>query len=226
MNEPQKRTLRRMLAELVVLLLLLPLQARAADYRCTAQLPVEVRTAGSATAEIFTVTLAAEDGAPPPDQEAVQVQGHGTASFTGLAYTAPGDYRYTVRQSAGTTAHMTYDATVYTVTVRVTNRADGSLGTEIWATGQTGGDKTGLLLFQNRYDPPSPTAAPTAAPTASPAVTTTRAAAAPRAPQPRRPGAGALPQTGDALPVTLLGVLALAGGTGFALTVGRAKRKK
>ena len=177
MNNAQKRTLRRIIIEAALLLLLLPLQARAAEYKCTAELPVEVRTSGAATAERFTITLTPEDGAPAPAADTVQVKGSGTASFTGLTYTAPGDYRYTVRQCAGGTAHMTYDATVYTVTVRVTNRPNGGLGAEIWATGGSS-EKTGLLLFQNRYDPP---AAPT--PTPAPAKTTRP----PRTPRPSPP---------------------------------------
>ena len=143
MNNTQKRTLRRIIIEAALLLLLLPLQARAAEYKCTAELPVEVRTSGAATAERFTITLTPEDGAPAPAADTVQVKGSGTAGFTGLTYTAPGDYRYTVRQCAGGTAHMTYDATVYTVTVRVTNQPNGGLGAEIWATGGSS-EKTGL----------------------------------------------------------------------------------
>ena len=61
MNNTQKRTLRRIIIEAALLLLLLPLQARAAEYKCTAELPVEVRTSGAATAERFTITLT-----PPP----------------------------------------------------------------------------------------------------------------------------------------------------------------
>lgn len=66
MNNTQKRTLRRIIMEAALLLLLLPLQARAAEYKCTVELPVEVRTSGAATAERFTITLTPEDGAPPP----------------------------------------------------------------------------------------------------------------------------------------------------------------
>ena len=150
---------------------------------------------GAATAERFTITLTPEDGAPAPAADTVQVKGSGTAGFTGLTYTAPGDYRYTVRQCAGGTAHMTYDATVYTVTVRVTNQPNGGLGAEIWATGGSS-EKTGLLLFQNRYDPP-------AAPTPTPAPAKTTPVPAHPAPKP------ALPQTADPMPVTLLAALAV-----------------
>ena len=87
MNNTQKRTLRRIIIEAALLLLLLPLQARAAEYKCTAELPVEVRTSGAATAERFTITLTPEDGAPAPAADTVQVKGSGTASFTGLTYT-------------------------------------------------------------------------------------------------------------------------------------------
>lgn len=205
MNNTQKRTLHRIVLEVALLLLLLPLQARAAACQTTAELPVEVRCAGAATAERFAITLTPEDGAPAPAQDTVQIQGSGTASFTGLSYTAPGDYRYTVRQSMGSTPHTTYDATVYTVTVRVTNQPGGGLGTEIWATGGSG-DKTGLLLFQNRYDPP---AAPTAAPTAAPASARPTAPSAHRAP--------ALPQTGDAFPVGWLAALAVLSAGGMAV---------
>ncbi len=66
MINTQKRTLRRIIIEAALLLLLLPLQARAAEYKCTAELPVEVRTSGAATAERFTITLTPEDGAPAP----------------------------------------------------------------------------------------------------------------------------------------------------------------
>lgn len=202
MNDAQKRTLRRILLEAALLLLLLPLQARADVYQCTAELPVEVRTAGAATSERFTIVLTPQDGAPAPTADTVQIQGSGTASFTGLIYTAPGDYRYTVRELAGDTPYMTYDATVYTVTVRVTNQPDGSLGAEIWATGATS-EKTGLLLFQNRYDPPTaPTATPT--PTAAPTAK----------PTPTHP-APALPQTGDALPVGVLWLLLVVSAAGF-----------
>lgn len=220
MNDTQKRTLRRIILETALLLLLLPLQARAAvypsaaGYQTTAELPVEVRTAGAATAEQFTITLTPVDGAPAPAADTVQVKGSGKASFTGLTYTAPGDYQYTVRQRAGGTAHMTYDATVYTVTVRVTNQPDGGLGAEIWATGGSS-DKTGLLLFQNRYDPP-------AAPTSTPARPRPTAAPAPAHPAPA-PG---LPQTADPMPVALLAALAvLSAGGLMALYYNRYGRK-
>ena len=206
MNNTQKRTLRRILLEVALLLLLLPLQARAAGYQTTAELPVEVRTAGAATSERFTIALTAEDGAPAPAADTVQIKGSGTASFTGLTYTAPGDYRYTVRQRAGSTANMTYDATVYTVTVRVTNQPDGSLGAEIWATGSSS-DKTGLLLFQNRYDP-------LAAPTPTPKAAAVQAKATPAPAHPAHP-APALPQTGDPLPLGLLGLLMVGAAAGF-----------
>ena len=94
MNNTQKRTLRRIIIEAALLLLLLPLQARAAEYKCTAELPVEVRTSGAATAERFTITLTPEDGAPAPAADTVQAKGSGTASSTGLTYTAPGVHGY------------------------------------------------------------------------------------------------------------------------------------
>lgn len=209
MNNTQKQTLRRIIIETALLLLLLPLQARAAAYQTTAELPVEVRTAGAATSEQFTITLTPEEDAPAPTADVVQIKGSGKASFTGLTYTAPGDYRYTVRQRAGGTAHTTYDGTVYTVTVRVTNQPGGGLGAEIWATGGSS-DKTALLLFQNRYDPP-------AASTPRPVSTATSAPNKPAPASVHPAPAPTLPQTADPLPVALLAALAVLSAGGMAV---------
>ena len=50
---------------------------------------------------------------------------------------------------------MTYDDTVYTVTVRVTNDGQGGLVAEIWAVSGESTQKTDEVLFTNRYTPPT-----------------------------------------------------------------------
>ena len=202
-----KTTLRRWLPAAVLLLALLcPLPVFAA--RAGAEIPVTVRTDGTACDTAYTVEITPLDNAPPPAQTSVQVKGSGTAYFTGLTFDAPGDYRYKLTQLKGSAAYTAYDAHTYTVTVRVTTAADGSLDTELWAVRSGGTAKAAGVVFTNRYDPPAPaaaatpTAAPTAAPTPRPAKNTARPA-------------GALPQTGDSFPVEALAALLCAGVVGF-----------
>ena len=185
-------------AAALLLVLCCPLPVFAA--RAGAVLPVTVRTEGTATDAAYVVSITPLDAAPAPAQASLTIQGSGTAYFTGFAFDAPGDYRYTVTQAGSGRPHMTCDTAVYTVTVRVTGRADGGLDTELWA--QRGGStaKAAAVSFVNRYDPP---AAPAA--TAAPAARTAKGSAAP-----------ALPQTGDAFPVEALAAALCAGLVGFA----------
>lgn len=185
-------------AAALLLALCCPLPVFAA--RAGAVLPVTVRTEGTATDAACVVSITPLDAAPAPAQASLTIQGGGTAYFTGFAFDTPGDYRYTVTQSGSGRPHMTCDTAVYTVTVRVTGRADGGLDTELWA--QRGGStaKAAAVSFVNRYDPP---AAPAAS--AAPAARTAKGSAAP-----------ALPQTGDAFPVEALAAALCAGLVGFA----------
>lgn len=185
-------------AAALLLALCCPLPVFAA--RAGAVLPVTVRTEGTAADAACVVSITPLDAAPAPAQASLTIQGSGTAYFTGFAFDAPGDYRYTVTRAGSGRPHMTCDTAVYTVTVRVTGRADGGLDTELWA--QRGGStaKAAAVSFVNRYDPP---AAP--AVTAAPAVRTAKGSAAP-----------ALPQTGDAFPVEALAAALCAGLVGFA----------
>ncbi len=185
-------------AAALLLALCCPLPVFAA--RAGAVLPVTVRTEGTAADAACVVSITPLDAAPAPAQASLMIQGSGTAYFTGFAFDAPGDYRYTVTQAGSGRPHMTCDTAVYTVTVRVTGRADGGLDTELWA--QRGGStaKAAAVSFVNRYDPP---AAPAAS--AAPAARTAKGSAAP-----------ALPQTGDAFPVEALAAALCAGLVGFA----------
>lgn len=185
-------------AAALLLALCCPLPVFAA--RAGAVLPVTVRTEGTAADAACVVSITPLDAAPAPAQASLTIQGSGTAYFTGFAFDAPGDYRYTVTQAGSGRPYMTCDTAVYTVTVRVTGRADGGLDTELWA--QRGGStaKAAAVSFVNRYDPP---AAPAAS--AAPAARTAKGSAAP-----------ALPQTGDAFPVEALAAALCAGLVGFA----------
>lgn len=84
-------------------------------------------------ADKFSFTITAPDGAPLPDPATVTVSKHdakdGIAAikFGKIRYTATGTYKYEIRENAGSTVGMTYDAHVATAEVTVTENGDGSL---------------------------------------------------------------------------------------------------
>lgn len=81
----------------------------------------------------FSFTITAPDGAPLPDPATVTVSKHdakdGIAAikFGKIRYTATGTYKYEIRENAGSTVGMTYDAHVATAEVTVTEDGDGNL---------------------------------------------------------------------------------------------------
>ena len=81
----------------------------------------------------FSFTITAPDGAPLPDPATVTVSKHdakdGIAAikFGKICYTATGTYKYEIRENAGSTVGMTYDAHVATAEVTVTENGDGGL---------------------------------------------------------------------------------------------------
>lgn len=81
----------------------------------------------------FSFTITAPDGAPLPNPATVTVSNHdakdGIAAikFGKIRYTATGTYKYEIRENAGSTVGMTYDAHVATAEVTVTENGDGSL---------------------------------------------------------------------------------------------------
>ena len=81
----------------------------------------------------FSFTITAPDGAPLPDPATVTVSKHdakdGIAAikFGKIRYTATGTYKYEIRENAGSTVGMTYDAHVATAEVTVTENGDGNL---------------------------------------------------------------------------------------------------
>lgn len=81
----------------------------------------------------FSFTITAPDGAPLPDPATVTVSkkdakdGIAAIKFGKIRYTATGTYKYEIRENAGSTVGMTYDAHVATAEVTVTENGDGSL---------------------------------------------------------------------------------------------------
>ena len=81
----------------------------------------------------FSFTITAPEGAPLPDPATVIVSkkdakdGIAAIKFGNIHYTAAGTYKYEIRENAGSTVGMTYDAHVATAEVTVTENGDGSL---------------------------------------------------------------------------------------------------
>ena len=196
-------------------------------------LPVSIRTAGADPEPnaAYTICLQAVDNAPMPDgaqngQYSITVQGAGDYTFPQITYTAPGIYYYQISHAAGADTRCTYDATVYDVTVAITNRQDGT-GLESSVTAHTGpsADKRDAMLFTNVYapcptTPPTATPAPTPAPTPKPATPVVHPA-----PEPT-PVTRVLIQTGQLnWPIPVLGGLAVVlVVVGAALTRKKAKK--
>lgn len=82
----------------------------------------------------FSFTISAAEGTPLPDPATVTVSNHdvndeGIAAikFGKIRYTAAGTYKYEIRENAGSTVGMTYDAHVATAEVTVTEDGNGTL---------------------------------------------------------------------------------------------------
>ena len=177
----------------------------------TAAIPATVRTEGADSAAICTVELTPLDNAPAPAQCRLTVKNGGTAYFTGLDFDAPGDYRYRVAELKGSAANTSYDAGVYTVTVRVTSKKDGTLAAEIWAVRSGETAKADGVAFVNRCAVPG-AATTRATPTPTPAQTAQTKAKATAVAAAAVP---ALPRTGDTFPVEALAAAFCAGVVGF-----------
>ena len=84
-------------------------------------------------ADKFSFTVTAPEGTPLPDPATVTVSkrdakdGIAAIKFGKIHYTAAGTYKYEIRENAGSTVGMTYDAHVATAEVTVTENDDGSL---------------------------------------------------------------------------------------------------
>lgn len=85
----------------------------------------------------FSFTITAPEGAPLPDPATVTVSkkdakgGIAAIKFGKIHYAAAGTYKYEIRENAGSTVGMTYDAHVATAEVTVTEGSEGNLTTNV-----------------------------------------------------------------------------------------------
>ena len=137
--------------------LLLPGTVHAKEYACDVTIPATVQVSGDRipSGEVYEVVMEAiTKGAPVAEIMTQKVMNSGTVSFGQIHYTVPGDYQYKIYQKSGSTDRFTYDKTVYTVTVRVQNDAEGGLTAELWAVKEGTTMKNDAVQFQNHYDAP------------------------------------------------------------------------
>lgn len=137
--------------------LLLPGSVHAKEYACDVTIPATVQVSGDRipSGEVYEVVMEAiTKDAPVAENMTQKVLNSGTVSFGQIHYTVPGDYQYKIYQKSGSTDRFTYDKTVYTVTVRVQNDAEGGLTAELWVVKEGTTMKNDAVQFQNHYDAP------------------------------------------------------------------------
>ena len=137
--------------------LLLPGSVHAKEYACDVTIPATVQVSGDRipSGEVYEVVMEAiTKDAPVAENMTQKVLNSGTISFGQIHYTVPGDYQYKIYQKSGSTDRFTYDKTVYTVTVRVQNDAEGGLTAELWAVKEGTTMKNDAVQVQNHYDAP------------------------------------------------------------------------
>ncbi len=82
--------------------------------------------------------------------DTVTNKSNGTFAFGALTFDTVGTYYYAVAERRGDLGGITYDDTVFRVTVIVSDKGDGTLGTTVYTTNGQG--TTAPITFRNYYD--------------------------------------------------------------------------
>ena len=109
--------------------------------------------------DAFTFRIAAvTEGAPMPVSKTITLTKDKTSgTFGDITFTQAGVYEYTITETKGTISNVTYDTTVYTVKVTVTDGGNGLLSAAVEYTSSTGEfDYTAKdgMTFTNTYTKP------------------------------------------------------------------------
>lgn len=161
-------------AMLLIMLSLMCCAALAAQAPAKVHQAVEIRLSGSLPSprETFTVVMKAlDENNPMPGGKTggvseIKIKGEkktgNVGTFSTMTFDHVGKYQYEIRQKPGKHPRGTYDKTVYTMTVTVTNSADyESLEAIITFRDHKGGPKPDNDLFHNKYASPPGTITPT-----------------------------------------------------------------
>ena len=123
----------------------------------SAQFEVEKVVSGEgAPDEEFTFTLEGKDNAPMPTEKKLKVKAGASEKFGEITYTSAETYEYTITETKGTTAGMTYDGTAHKVVVTVTE-AEGKLTAAVTYDGKAA-DKLTVTNTYEKPEKPAPTA--------------------------------------------------------------------
>ena len=211
--------------------------------------PVTISLSGTLPrpAEDYTIVLRADNASYPMPEGAdggvytMTITGADTKSFPTITYDQVGIYTYTIYQTAGDSSKCTYDDSVYTLIVYVTNAGDGS-GLEAAAVLylESGGDKLPGAEFENECeterptpepDKPKPTPSmepepPKPTPSMEPGTPEPTPPAEPDTPVPTQPADPDTPKTGDeSTPVLYAGLIAAGMSVAVALFLTRKAKK-
>lgn len=139
---------------IVMFLAFMPGKVYAAGQGCDVMIPVSVEMTGdniSKKTEFKIVLEKTDPNVPLPEEMTGIVKGTGNFSFGPITYTVPGDYHYRIYQKKGSEKNVTYDSSVYEVTVRVVNDEDENLKSELWALKDDSKEKSDAIKFVNTY---------------------------------------------------------------------------
>ena len=117
----------------------------------TKELKVPARSERKLADGEFSFTLApVTKGAPMPKNATVTNDANGNFTFGSMTFDKRGTYEYTLTEDKGTDASVTYDGSVYTVTVKVEDNGKGALVIE-GVTYTKNGEPVDAAAFVNEY---------------------------------------------------------------------------
>lgn len=117
---------------------------RVAEQACIVNLSVSVQNAAGTV-----VIEPGDEGTPMPEQTELQIDMNKTKAFGEIRYNTPEDYHYRIYQKSGQQEGVTYDSSVYDVTVRVVRMEDGTLTADVWCRNEGEEEKADKIIFTN-----------------------------------------------------------------------------
>lgn len=127
----------------------------------TIDISAGVSTTGVSVTETYTLRMTAADpSCPMPEGKVggtfdITLKGAGKSAFTGMSFTEPGEYKYTITQLPGDhDLALSYDQSVYNLRVQV-GKKDSDLQITAMMNRQGSDKKAESADFTNKYIPPA-----------------------------------------------------------------------